>query len=56
MPDVIKIPVELTQFQLPPAVQDKIEEKMDHKDSWAIVLLTKIKQNILDLQSASNNS
>ena len=32
MPDVIEIPIELTQFQLPPAVQDRLTFLLDRQD------------------------
>jgi hypothetical protein len=32
MPDVIEIPIELTQFQLPPAVQDRLTFLLDCQD------------------------
>ena len=32
MPEVIKIPIELTQFQLPQAVQDRLNLLLDRQD------------------------
>ena len=32
MPEVIEIPIELTQFQLPPAVQDRLTFLLDRQD------------------------
>ena len=31
MPDMIEIPIELTQFQLPPAVQDRLTLLLDRQ-------------------------
>lgn len=32
MPEVIEIPIELTQFQLPQAVQDRLDLLLDRQD------------------------
>ena len=32
MPDRVEIPIELTQFQLPPAVQDRLTFLLDRQD------------------------
>jgi hypothetical protein len=32
MPEVIEIPIELTQFQLPQAVQDRLNLLLDRQD------------------------
>ncbi|MDB9496856.1 hypothetical protein PN441_10300 [Spirulina major CS-329] len=32
MPEVIEIPIELTQFQLPEAVQARLQLLLDHQD------------------------
>jgi hypothetical protein len=35
MPEVIEIPIELTHFQLPEAVHDRLQFLLDHQDSGA---------------------
>ncbi|PZV12127.1 MAG: hypothetical protein DCF22_13055 [Leptolyngbya sp.] len=32
MPEVVEIPIELTRFQLPQAVQDRLQSLLDHQD------------------------
>lgn len=35
MPEVIEVPIELTQFQLPQAVQSRLQELLDRQDEGA---------------------
>lgn len=40
MPEVIKVPVELTQFQLPEAVQARLHQLLDRQDEWEVLTRT----------------
>ena len=39
MPEVIEIPIELTYFQLPEAVQDRLQLLLDRQDAGEILTL-----------------
>lgn len=39
MPKVIEIPIELTHFQLPDAVHDRLQLLLDHQDSGQTLTL-----------------
>jgi hypothetical protein len=44
MPEVIEIPIELTQFQLPPAVQDRLTFLLDRQDRGYVLSLPEQKE------------
>ncbi len=37
MPEVVEIPIELTQFQLPQAVQDRLQFLLDRQDEGHVL-------------------
>jgi ribosome assembly protein YihI (activator of Der GTPase) len=37
MPETIEIPIELTQFQLPEAVQDRLQKLLDRQDAGEVL-------------------
>ena len=37
MPEVVEIPIELTRFQFPQAVQDRLQFLLDHQDAGNIL-------------------
>jgi len=39
MPEIIEIPVELTQFQLPQAVQARLQHLLDREDEGTVLSL-----------------
>ena len=40
MPEVIEVPIELTQFQLPEAVQSRLHQLLDRQDNGQVLTLS----------------
>lgn len=44
MPEVIEVPVELTQFQLPEAVQARLHQLLDRQDEGQALTLAELQE------------